>query len=138
MLPFVSYISLVDGHTSSLTDDQAIPNPTRNSYNMKFSGVFWMPPWCRWDDTKPPPFNIWLNILFACAGGFTAANLYYSHPILDVMADSFHTDQSGVTNIPSLALAGDVTGLLFILPLADFLPRRKFVLVLTSLSTLFW
>ena len=39
----------------------------------------WMPPWCRWDKEKPPKFSIWMNILFAFAGAFTVANLYYKY-----------------------------------------------------------
>jgi hypothetical protein len=37
-----------------------------------------------------------------------------------------------------LAQAGDATGLLPVLPLADFFPRRKFTLTLIALSALFW
>lgn len=100
--------------------------------------VYWTPPWCRWDVDNPPPFTIWLNVLYACAGGFTAANLYYSHPILNILAAEFSTSQAGVSTIPTLAQAGDATGLLFILPLADFFPRRKFTLTLVACAATFW
>lgn len=96
------------------------------------------PSWCRWDAANPTPLTIWLNVLFACAAGFTSANLYYSHPILHVMADSFHTTQAGVANIPTLALAGDATGLILLLPLGDFFPRRKFTLVIMTLCMALW
>ena len=100
--------------------------------------LFWAPTWCRWDTDNPPPFTIWLNILYGFAGGFTSANLAYSLPILNVLADSFKTSQAGVANIPTLAQAGNVTGLLFILPFADFFPRRRFVLFLVALTALIW
>ncbi len=100
--------------------------------------IYWTPPWCRWDVDNPPSFTIWLNILYACAGGFTSANLYYSHPILNVLANEFNTSQGGVSTIPTLAQAGDATGLLLILPLADFFPRRKFTLTLVACSAAFW
>jgi hypothetical protein len=102
------------------------------------SRLYWVPPWCRWDAVNPPPFTLWLNILFAVAGGFTTANLYYSHPILNVLARDFGTNQAGVSTIPTLAQAGDATGLVLILPLADFFPRRKFTLTLIFLSASFW
>jgi len=87
---------------------------------------------------KPPKFTIWHNILFACAGGIFSANLYYSHPLLAVMAEDFNTNQSKVANIPTLAQAGDATGLLLILPLADFFPPRKFCLAMLACTTAFW
>lgn len=96
------------------------------------------PSWCRWHVDNPPKFTIWHNILFACAGGVYAANLYYSHPILEVMAESFGTGQTGVVNIPTLAQAGDGLGLLLIMPLADFFPRRTFTMSILLLTTLFW
>ncbi|KAK5085190.1 hypothetical protein LTR05_004469 [Lithohypha guttulata] len=95
------------------------------------------PPWCRWSD-NPPKFTLSHNILYAFAGGFFSANLYYSHPILAVMARDFSTDQTGVANIPTLAQAGDAAGLLLVLPLADFFPRRRFVLALLSFTIVFW
>ena len=96
------------------------------------------PPWCRWDAANPTPLTLWLNILFACAGGFTSANLYYSHPILHVMAETFQTTQAGVANIPTLALAGDAAGLVLLLPLGDFFPRRKFTLTIMTLCMTLW
>lgn len=111
---------------------------TSTSQHRITSWVYWVPPWCCWDATNPPPLTVWLNVLYAAAGGFTAANLYYSHPILNVLAGDFRTTQSGVSTIPTLAQAGDATGLLLILPLADFFPRRKFTLTLVTLSALFW
>lgn len=67
-----------------------------------------------------------------------SANLAYSLPLLDVMADGLGVSQAQVTNIPVMAQAGNAVGLLMILPLADFMPRRRFTLVLVALSILFW
>jgi predicted MFS family arabinose efflux permease len=105
---------------------------------MKLNMSLLTPRWCRWDSENPAPLTLWLNILFACAGGFTSANLYYSHPILHVLAEEFHTTQSGVANIPTLALAGDATGLVLLLPLGDFFPRRKFTLFIMTLCATLW
>jgi MFS family permease len=96
------------------------------------------PPWCRLQDGKSPPMTLKLNIIFAFCGGFSSAGLYYSHPILNLLAEDFNTTQSGVANIPTLAQAGEAACLLLILPLADYFPRRKFALLLSTLATLFW
>lgn len=124
----------IDATELPKAENVSLPSPQhRPIFNL-----YWTPPWCRWDVSHPPPFTIWLNILYACAGGFTSANLYYSHPIPNILGDQFSTSQAGVANIPTLAQAGDATSLLFILPLADFFPRRKFTLTLIVCAATFW
>lgn len=43
-----------------------------------------------------------MNVLFAFAGGFTVANLYYSHPILNILADEFEVKYEQVAQIPTV------------------------------------
>jgi hypothetical protein len=62
----------------------------------------WMPPWCRWDPNQPPVFSMSMNVLFAFAGGFTVANLYYSHPILNILAAEFDVNYEQVAQIPTV------------------------------------
>jgi hypothetical protein len=102
------------------------------------SKIIWTPPWCRWNVNNPPSFTIWYNLMYATAGGFLSANAAYSLPILNVLAEDFGVTQAGVANIPTLAQAGTASCLLLILPLADFFPRRHFVIILTFLSAIFW
>lgn len=71
-----------------------------------------------------------LNILFAFAGAFTVANLYYNHPILNILAHDFHVPYDKVSQIPTVAQAGYAVGLFFLCPLGDLLKRRPFVLTL--------
>lgn len=71
-----------------------------------------------------------LNILFAFAGAFTVANLYYNHPILNILAHDFGVPYEKVAQIPTLAQAGYAVGLFFLCPLGDLLKRRPFVLSL--------
>ncbi|WPA99296.1 uncharacterized protein RHO25_003913 [Cercospora beticola] len=92
--------------------------------------VFWVPENCRYDPSSPPQFSIALNILFAFAGAFTVANLYYNQPILNILAEDFNVSYVQVSQIPTLAQAGYATGLFFLCPLGDMLPRRPFVLTL--------
>jgi hypothetical protein len=111
------------------------PKPCYQGQNM-FDRML-TPSWCRIEDSKPQ-ISLPLNIVFAFCAGFSSACLYYSHPILDVMAKDFGTDQTSIANIPTLAQAGEATCLLLIMPLADYVPRRKFTLVMAVIAALFW
>ncbi|EED16203.1 conserved hypothetical protein [Talaromyces stipitatus ATCC 10500] len=88
----------------------------------------WVPPSCRYDPENPREFTLALNLLFGFAGTFTVANLYYSHPILDVLAKEFKVSQERASIIPTCAQGGYAAGLLFICPLGDLLKRRPMVL----------
>lgn len=128
------------------SDDNSI-NPTKTSstttssaskpsiWHQTYQTIFWVPPNCRWNPSKPPEFSIFLNILFGFAGAFTVANLYYSHPILNILAEDFQVDYVQVSVIPTLAQAGYAAGLLFLCPLGDMLPRRPFVLSLVFFTS---
>lgn len=61
----------------------------------------WTPPRCRFDPDKPPQFSMALNVLFGFAGCFTVANLYYSHPILNLLAVDFGVDEESVSQVCS-------------------------------------
>jgi len=71
---------------------------------------------------------MFLNVIFGFAGAFTVANLYYSHPILNILADDFGVAYEEVAQIPTLTQAGYAVGLLFLCPLGDLVKRRPFVL----------
>lgn len=98
----------------------------------------YVPPRCRWDPKNPPVFSMPMNILFAFAGAFTVANLYYNHPILNILADDFGVDYKQVAQIPTVMQAGYATGLLFLCPLADMVNRRAFVLGLVWFTATLW
>ncbi|EKD15814.1 major facilitator superfamily transporter [Drepanopeziza brunnea f. sp. 'multigermtubi' MB_m1] len=108
--------------------------------------VSWTPKRCRWDPDSPPKFGLALNLLFAFAGTFTVANLYYSHPILNILAAEFNVSNEKAAQVPTMAQAGYAAGLLFICPLGDILRRRAFVLTLvfftatmyTSWRSIYW
>ncbi|PVI07322.1 MFS general substrate transporter [Periconia macrospinosa] len=110
------------------------PSRTRKVYNF----LTWTPPQCRWDPEKPPQFSMPLNILFAFAAGFTVANLYYTHPILNILAEDFGVDYEHVAQIPTVMQAGYASGLLFLCPLGDLLPRRPFVVGLVGFTATVW
>ncbi|KAK5139405.1 hypothetical protein LTR04_003609 [Oleoguttula sp. CCFEE 6159] len=79
-----------------------------------------------------------LNVLFGFAGGFTVANLYYNHPILNILADEFNVPYEKVSQIPTVMQAGYAVGLLFLCPLGDLLKRRAFVCSLVFFTATMW
>lgn len=98
----------------------------------------WTPPNCRWDPENPPKFSMGLNLLFGFAGAFTVANLYYNHPILNILAHDFHVSYEEVSAIPTLMQAGYAVGLLLLCPLGDLFPRRPFVISLGFITATLW
>ncbi|EGP89334.1 putative major facilitator superfamily transporter [Zymoseptoria tritici IPO323] len=109
------------------TQHQAV---SRSRWQRFVDVLYWTPPNCRWDPDSPPKFSTALNVLFAFAGAFTVANLYYNHPILNILAKDFGVDYVEVSQIPTLAQAGYAVGLFFLCPLGDLFKRRPFVLSL--------
>lgn len=98
----------------------------------------WCPPRCRWDPANPPQFSMFLNVIFGFAGAFTVANLYYNHPILNILAHDFGVEYEKVSQIPTVMQAGYAAGLLFLCPLGDALPRRPFTLGLVFFTATMW
>jgi hypothetical protein len=98
----------------------------------------WMPPWCRWNPESPPVFSLAMNVLFAFAGTFTVANLYYNHPILNILARDFDVAYETASRVPTLMQAGYATGLLFLCPLGDVFKRRQFVLIMVLFTSTLW
>ena len=78
------------------------------------------------------------DVLFAFAAGFTVANLYYNHPILNILARDFGVRYEQVAQIPTVMQAGYAAGLLFLCPLGDLLPRRPFVCGLVFFTATMW
>lgn len=108
------------------------------SENQLVNALLWAPPQCRWNPDNPPKFNILLNALFAFAGTFTVANLYYAQPLLDLLADFFGVSQERASLIPTCCQAGYAAGLILICPLGDMVRRRPFVLLLTFITATMW
>ncbi|KAJ9497875.1 hypothetical protein LTR99_002877 [Exophiala xenobiotica] len=119
-------------------------NPTTLStdkswrHNKIVEFLTYTPTWCRWNPEKPPVFSVWHNVLFAFAGAFTVGNLYYNHPILNILAQDFDVSYVTVSRIPTLMQAGYATGLLFVCPLGDLLKRRPLTLGLVLFTATLW
>ncbi|KAF1812231.1 MFS general substrate transporter [Eremomyces bilateralis CBS 781.70] len=134
--PHTSTISGVDLEPSNR--DQPWTGQLKKAWSSVVWFVTWTPPRCRWDPEKPPTFSIGLNVLFAFAAAFSVANLYYTHPILNVLAADFGVPYEKVSQIPTVMQAGYAAGLLFLCPLGDLLRRRHFVLGLVFLTATLW
>ncbi|XMA11215.1 hypothetical protein WAI453_004006 [Rhynchosporium graminicola] len=100
--------------------------------------ISWTPKRCRWDPESPPQFSIGLNLLFGFAATFTVANLYYNHPILNILAIEFNVSNEQAAQIPTVMQGGYAAGLLFLCPLGDIFRRRAFVLVLIFFTATMW
>lgn len=114
------------------------PARTSKQWQRAVNIIFYTPKRCRYDPASPPRFSTPLNLLFAFAGAFTVANLYYSHPILHLLAGEFGVSNERASLIPTLAQAGYASGLLFLCPLGDVFPRRLYVLALVLFTATTW
>ncbi|KAL5120634.1 hypothetical protein ACEQ8H_001382 [Pleosporales sp. CAS-2024a] len=131
--PTLAPLTRREGHVVCVKSQQE-KSEWRKVYNV----LAWTPPNCRWDPAKPPQFSMGMNILFAFAGAFTVANLYYNHPILNILAKDFGVKYEQAAQIPTVMQAGYASGLLFLCPLGDLLPRRPFVCGLVLFTATLW
>ncbi|KAI1110436.1 major facilitator superfamily domain-containing protein [Nemania sp. NC0429] len=100
----------------------------------------WLPPWLRPRDGGDADFELtWgLTLIYATAGALSVANLYYTTPILNILADEFGVSDERAALIPSVTQAGYAGGLLFIIPLGDILRRRYLILGLVFSTAFVW
>ncbi len=78
-----------------------------------------------------------LVFILALACGITVANLYWSQPLLDTIANTFGTSAAEAGMIVTFTQIGYAVGLIFLVPLGDLLERRKLIvsiLILTSVA----
>ncbi|QEM07014.1 MFS transporter [Mucilaginibacter rubeus] len=63
------------------------------------------------------------------ATGLVVANIYYNQPLLADMANTFGVSDKKAQQISLFTQIGYATGLLFIVPLADMLKRKRLILI---------
>lgn len=68
---------------------------------------------------------------------FSVANLYYTHPILHIIAEDFGITDERASLVPTVLQAGYATGLLFIVPVGDIVRRRPMIISLVFVTSLF-
>lgn len=74
--------------------------------------------------------------LFALASGLAVANVYFAHPLLDVMADDLGLSRANAGLIVGATQLGYGLGLILLVPLGDLVDRRKLIIVQSLLSVL--
>ena len=70
----------------------------------------------------------------AIASGITVANLYYSQPLLALLADDFKASAHEVGLIPTLTQVGYALGILLLVPMGDLIERRKLIVIMMGLT----
>ena len=63
----------------------------------------------------------------AIVAGISVANLYYNQPLLYQISQDLQVSEFKINLISMITQIGYALGLLFIIPLADLLPRRKII-----------
>ena len=84
-----------------------------------------------------PRLTTRLTLLFAVLAAIASANLYYTHPLLNLIAASFEISYQRASLVPQLLQAGYGVGILLLCPLGDgtILPLRPFLLALSGITT---
>ncbi len=83
---------------------------------------------------EKPALSGRLVLLMAVTTGAVVANLYYAQPLLNQVSRSLHIGSAGASTVVTATQVGYAAGLLLIVPLGDFRPRRSLVVLLFLLS----
>jgi predicted MFS family arabinose efflux permease len=73
-------------------------------------------------------------LLFAFCCGVIVANIYYSQPIIELIAPDIGLSATAASLIVSLTQIGYALGMLFLVPLADLLENRKLMIITALVS----
>lgn len=79
--------------------------------------------------TGIPPLTRELLWLMTIGCGLVIANLYYSQPLLRLIADDLGESEAATSRIAMVTQLGYATGLLFIVPLGDMFRRKRIILI---------
>lgn len=77
-----------------------------------------------------------MTLLFALASGVIIGNIYYSQPLLAILADTFGYTPAHLGFLVTLTQVGYAAGLMLIVPLGDVLNRRTLIVSLLLLTVL--
>ncbi|WP_374949833.1 MFS transporter [Mucilaginibacter sp.] len=77
---------------------------------------------------KPELTNITLWVM-TLTTGLVVANLYYNQPLLNDMATTFYVSNGKVGQVSMLTQIGYAVGMLFVVPMADMVKRKRLMLI---------
>ncbi|HBS54698.1 MAG TPA: MFS transporter, partial [Stenotrophomonas sp.] len=77
-----------------------------------------------------------LVLAMAAGAGFSVASLYYSQPMLGLIAQDLGASERGVGLVPTLTQLGYALGILLLAPLGDRFDRRHLILLKSVLLSL--
>jgi predicted MFS family arabinose efflux permease len=90
--------------------------------------------------TPTPPAHARLTpalvLLFAFCCGAIVANIYYSQPIIELIAPAVGLSAHGASLVVSLTQVGYALGLFLLVPLADLLENRRLILATVVLAAI--
>ena len=112
--------------------------PNTNIWRRFVSSQIWTPRRCRQDASRKPDLTTSVMLLCTFAGAISAANLYYTYPVLNKAAEEFGVSYERATLIPQLLQAGYGCGILLLCPLGDVFRLRPVILLLLAITTGAW
>jgi predicted MFS family arabinose efflux permease len=77
---------------------------------------------------KPDLTNATLWVM-TLTTGLVVANIYYNQPLLNDMANTFHVSNGKAGQVSMLTQIGYAAGMLFVVPLADMMKRKRLMLI---------
>ena len=80
--------------------------------------------------------NPWLVLLLAVSCGLVVANIYYAQPLVGPISQALGIPSQSAGLIVTLTQVGYGLGLLFVIPLADYVENRGLVLAAVGISAL--
>lgn len=83
-----------------------------------------------------PPLHRSVLLLFAVAAGVSVANVYFAQPLLDELSAQFRLNTASAGLVVTVTQIGYALGLFLVVPLGDWMDRRRLVLSQLASSTL--
>lgn len=78
-----------------------------------------------------------LTFILATASGLSVANIFYSQPLLGLIAQAFHTTESSAAAVVTVTQLGYAAGIIVLMPLGDLIENRALasrVLIVTAIA----
>jgi predicted MFS family arabinose efflux permease len=78
-----------------------------------------------------------LAFILATASGVSVANIFYSQPLLDLIARTYHTTEGSASIVVTVTQLGYAAGIIVLMPLGDLIENRALasrVLVVTAIA----